>query len=415
MGLVIKKEVIYWVLFFACVAVPYLSSYETTFAIWSLTALITVRNKYSLNILQFIACFAGIFLIALLGTYFHHVTTYNFLRDVTYMLKPIIGLLVGYQLCKNQFKNPLAIVANSGIIIAILHLLIIVYSVFAYRITDMHKLREYSGYFSDFEVYAIIILLFKDRFGLEISKKRYQLGIAVLSVSIILYLARTNFIQFAIFYIALKGYFRINKRSVIVVSTILLAGLSTYALIYSYNPRRGAKGFEAFLYKIKIAPIEPFKRKVDVNNWKDFNDNYRSYETILTLRQVPQGGTSAVLFGEGMGSSIDLKRKVWLQTSFMRYIPFLHNGFMTVFLKSGAVGDVILVISILLFFRQRKSDDPQIKHLNYLMTGTGIFLIMSYWVFMGLYFVPDSKSVVIGFLIRYRDNLYLVAKTRKLS
>ena len=112
-----------------------------------------------------------------------------------------------------------------------------------------------------------------------------------------------------------------------------------------------------------------------------------------------------------MGSSIDLKREVWLQSSNMRYIPFLHNGFMTIFLKSGVLGDIILIISIGLFFRNESSGDPRIQSLNYLMIGTGIFLIMSYYVFMGLYFVPDSKSIVVGFLIRYRDNLYLSFKT----
>ena len=95
---------------------------------------------------------------------------------------------------------------------------------------------------------------------------------------------------------------------------------------------------EQFLYKIKNAPIEPFKTKIDVTNWKDINDNYRSYENILTLRQVTENGPRAIILGEGIGSTVDLKQKMWLQSSFMRYIPFLHNSYMTVFLKSGIVG-----------------------------------------------------------------------------
>jgi hypothetical protein len=410
MGSVIKKEIIYQILFFACIGVPYLSIYELTFAVWSITAMVTLRNTYSFNILRHLACFTAIFIIALLVSFTKDVATYKFLRDVAYMLKPIIGLLVGYQLCKNYIKKPLVFIVNTGIIIAVIHLLVIGYSIAVYKITDMHKLREYSGYFSDFEVYAIIVLVFHKKLGIEVSSKKYQVGILLLGISIFLYLARTNFIQFIIFYMAMRGYFIINKRSVIVVSTLVLTVLVGYAAIYTYNPRRGSNGFEAFLYKIKIAPIEPFKTRVNSEDWRDFNDNYRSYETILTLNQVPNGGPLAVAFGEGMGSSVDLKREVWLQTSFMRYIPFLHNGFMTIFLKSGVLGDILLVVSILLFFRNRKSANPQVRQLNYLMVGTGIFLIMSYYVFMGLYFVPDSKSIVIGFLIRYRDNLYLLQK-----
>jgi len=402
----LKKSLFYQTLFFACVATPYLAIYELTFFVWALTATITLKNKYSLTILQYVSCFIAIFSAAVIVAIARDkFMLYNFLRDVAYMLKPILGLLIGYQLCKDYIKKPFLFIINTGIIIAILHFVAIGYSVVVHRITDMHKLREYSGYFSDFEVYAIIVLLFHKQLGCEVSRQKYRAGLLLLALSIIFYFARTNFIQFVILYLALKGYFVINKRSVIVISTFMLVVLGGYAAIYSYNPKRGARGVEALLYKIKIAPTEPFKTKIDIDDWKEFNDNYRSYETILTLRQVPKGGASAVIFGEGMGSSIDLKREVWLQTSFMRYIPFLHNGFMTVYLKSGLLGICILLYSISLFFRNKKSDIPIVQNINYILLGTGIYLIMSYWVFMGLYFVADTKSIVIGFIICYREVL----------
>jgi hypothetical protein len=204
----------------------------------------------------------------------------------------------------------------------------------------------------------------------------------------------------------MKGYFAINKRSIIVLTTITLVALTGYSAIYIYNPNRGAKGLEAFLFKIKNAPIEPFKTKIDVSNWKDFNDNYRSYENILTIRQVGNAGIKDVIIGQGLGSSIDLKKEVWLQSSYMRYIPFLHNGFMTIFLKSGLLGVFVLLLSIFYFFRMNKSKIDVVKNLNYMLLGTGIYLILSYWVFMGFYFTVDTKTIFIGFIICYKE-LYL--------
>jgi hypothetical protein len=125
----------------------------------------------------------------------------------------------------------------------------------------------------------------------------------------------------------------------------------------------------------------------------------------LTVQQVTGKGTSAVIFGEGLGSSIDLKREVWLLSSYMRYIPFLHNGYMTVFLKSGLLGVFVLLISIGFFFINKPSEIPLANNINLLFLGTGFFLIISYWVFMGFYFVPDSKSVFIGLLIAYKSRL----------
>ena len=87
----------------------------------------------------------------------------------------------------------------------------------------------------------------------------------------------------------------------------------------------------------------------------------------------------------------------------MRYIPFLHNGFMTIFLKSGILGVFLLTLSIFYFFRMKKSDIEVVKNINYLLLGTGVFLILSYWVFMGFYFTVDTKTIFIGFLICYKE------------
>lgn len=405
MDTVLKKESLYQLLFIACVAVPYFNIYEATFGVWVFTALITISNKYSFTIAKFIACFAAIFVIALIVGSFEDVETYDFMRDIAYLVKPILGLLIGYQLCKDYIKNPLIILVNAGIILGLVHLLLVLHTVGIRHVKNMHQLREFAGYFSDFEVYSVIILFFHKQLGLNISRKKIIIGSTILALSTIFYLSRTNFIQFGILFMALKGYFVINRRSIIVLSSTLLFLTVSYSIIYSYNPNIHASGIEAFLFKIKNAPIEPFKTHVSRENSNDFNDNYRSYENIYTIRQVTGKGAKTILVGEGMGSSVDLKKKVWLQSSFMRFIPFLHNGFMTVFLKSGLLGVIILIYSISLLFKNKKSDNPTIQNINYMLLATGIFLVISYWVFMGLYFTVDSKSIVIGFLIRYRENL----------
>lgn len=405
MATVIAKQTIFKVLFFACIAVPYLNTYELTLAIWLTTAMVTLQNTYSVMILRMIGAFSAILVLAVTVGLFKELQLYEFIKDITYLLKPIIGLLAGYQLCKDYMKNPMKLVVNTGLIIALIHFITIVYAVGVLRVSNMHELRGESGYFSDFEVYALIILIFRKRFNLNISQERFLISVGILAVSVFMYLARTNFIQFGILFIALKGHFVLNRRSIMVTVSAALLSIMAYGAIYYYNPQRSAKGLEALLFKIKNSPIEAFKSKINVNNWKDFNDNYRSYETLLTLKQVSLDGPKGVIFGKGAGSSIDLHKKVWLQTSYMRYIPFLHNGIMTVYLKAGIVGVLLLIYSVSLFFRRRYSDDPEIQAINYILIGTGIYLILSYWVFMGFYFPADTKSVVIGFLIAHRENL----------
>jgi hypothetical protein len=399
----------YQVLFAICVAVTYLNIYELTFAIWALSFVISLKRKYSLTVIQYVACFVVIFGIALCVSFFQNFKLYNFFRDISYLLKPILGILVGYNLCRNLRIKPLQTIFYTGLFIAVSHLLLIVWSAILHRIVNIHELRHYTGYFSDFEIYALIVVIFNKEFEMPLSRQKKQLFIAIIAISSFLYLSRTNFIQFIILFLAMKGYFQINRRAIIVMSTVIITTLVGYAIIYNMTLTRNGReygGMEAFLYKIKNSPIEAFKSKVDQDDWQDFNDNYRSFETQITLHQVSADGLPSILFGKGMGATIDVGREMWTNDGeFIRYVPTLHNGFMTVYLKAGAVGILFSVLFMVLLFRQRDSDTPMVKQINLLLVGTAIFLFLANWVLLGLYLKIDNKSLVIGFVLCYKELL----------
>ena len=401
-----SNNVIYQLLYAACVLVPFINIYELTFFVWFTTAAISISNRYSLGMIKYIACFTVILFTAFIVSFFQSESTYNFFRDIAYLLKPIIGLLVGYQLykkCQNQFFST---VIYTGVFLSIAHLVIVIITFLRYHTISVNLLREFCGYHSDYEVYVLIILLFYKKFEIKWAKKTIHIFIVIVALSSFLYLSRTNFIQLIIFYVAMKGYFVINKKSISVITSVILFVLLGYTIIYQSNPQRSGKGIEAFLYKIKISPIEPFKTKIDKEDWKDFNDNYRSYENILTVKQVSADGTSAIVFGKGLGATINLGREVWTNDGeFIQYIPILHNGFATVFLKSGIFGLLFLIVFMFLLGKPMKSDLNSVQTINSLLVGTAIFLIVSNWVFMGLYLKLDSKSILLGFMICYREIL----------
>jgi hypothetical protein len=399
----IPLNILYQILFILCIIVPYFDRYELTFAVWITVAAITINRHYSVSIIKQLACFTGILLIACVVTFYYQHRLFYIIRDITYLLKPIMGLLIGYQLSRKMNGRVFMLIIITGVIVAFLHYIKLTYAVVVLNASNMILLRQHAGYFSDFEVYALILLIFNRKFGLSIPGKLVLwLGIFI-GFSIFMYLARTNFIQFIVLWMAVKGYFKITRRSIIVVSSVATAVVLAYSAILYVNPKRNGKGLEALLYKIKIAPTEPFKTRLSRDNWKEFNDNYRSYENIMTLRQVPAEGTDALLFGKGLGSTIDLKIKIWLGKEKMRYISILHNGFMTVFLKSGLAGVLLFIISIYLLFKKTLSQNYLVHSLNDLMIGSGVFMIMSAWVFMGFYFLADTKSILIGMFMFSRE------------
>ena len=349
-------------------------------------------------------CFVAIMAIAFVVRFYHdEYKTYFIIRDVTYLIKPILGLLIGYQLCKFNYRKAFQTVVYTGVLIAIYHLFTLGMAVVFFHATTVNDLRLFGGYFSDYEVYVVILLIFHEKFQLGLSKKQVFYFTLLVGFSSFMYLARTNFIQFIILFVAMKGYLKINKTSIAVASFLIAFTLVSYSAILYVNPKRNGPGLEALLYKIKNAPIEPFKTKIDVDDWKDFNDNYRSYENIHTVKQLTSKGKPTMIFGEGLGSRIDLKREVMLGDMMLRYISILHNGFMTVFLKSGLLGIAIYLYSIFLLFKQKKTNIPILKSINLLLLGTGIFMVFSNWVFLGLYNLLDNKSILIGFLICYKE------------
>ncbi|AWA29252.1 hypothetical protein HYN48_03645 [Flavobacterium magnum] len=345
-------------------------------------------------------------LIALFSSFFQDFRSYNFFRDVAYLLKPILGLLVGYNFCKSVGKPAIKTIIHSGVALAVIHIATIAFYYVVFGIRSMNELRQYGGYFDDYEIYVLVLLMFYKRFDIGLKRTTVYLFIAIISFSSFLYLARTNIIQVLILVLAMKGHLRMTKRSLSILGAFIIISTLSYTAIYYSYPQRNARGLEAFFYKIKIAPIEAFKTHINEDDWKEFNDNYRSFENIITVKQVTGNGWFTIIFGEGMGSTIDIGREMWTNDGeYIRYVPALHNSYMTIFLKSGILGVLLLIYSIYVVFKQPRSDSEIIRNINYLLVGSAVFLILSNWVFMGFYLKLDNKSIFIGFLLCYKELL----------
>jgi len=398
-----KISSLHQLLFSLCVIVPYFNNYEISFLIWLVVAIISLRKSYSKEFISYWGIFVFLLLLGFVVGRFFDYSLYYTVRDITYMMKPVLGLLIGYQLFQKGIEKPFRFLVNSGVAMACIHLVMVAYGFVFHGAANVREIREYGGYFNDYEVYALLFLLFNKQFDLGLTPKQRRNFLVLLGVSSFFYLARTNFLQFAILFIGMKGYLILNKRSLKIITTLFVSIIVGYTAVYYYNPQRNGDGLDEFLYKIKMAPGEAFSTKINRDDWKDFNDNYRSYENIRTAQQLSHNETW--WFGEGIGSQVDLKQKVYLGDMELRQISILHNGFMTVLLKTGIFGLCIYFITIFFFLYNPRSNTKELYTLKLLFIGTGVFLVLSNWVFMGVYNLLDSKSLLIGFLFAYKNQL----------
>lgn len=405
MTLKISKDTLRQLFFSICVIIPFFNNYEISFVFWFFALALTIKRKYSSLFIAYLTHFVLILLLAFLIGSFYEYNSYFIIRDITYMLKPVLGLIIGYQFFSEHTKDHFKLLLNAGIAMAVIHLGLVFYGITVMGARSVSDIRLYGGYFNDYEIYTLALLLFYKKFEIGITRKQYVYFLIILAVSSFFYLARTNFIQFIILILAMKGFLKLNTRSIIIVSTLLLFSVLAYTSIYYYNPRRSGNAVDEFLYKVKLIPVEAFSTKINREDWKDFNDHYRSYENIRTIEQLTSNET--YFFGEGIGSQVDLKQRVFLGDMELRYISILHNGYMTVFLKSGIPGLLLLLMSIFFFFKKFGTINEMDNNINLLFVGTGLFLIVSYWVFLGLYNLLDSKSIFIGYLFAYKNSLRL--------
>jgi hypothetical protein len=403
MKLTLNKELNYQILYMICVIVPFFNNYELSFLVWLMASLFTIKNKYSVPFLKYLSYFILIFCLSFFVSLFFSYKLYFVIRDITYLLKPVFGLILGYQLFYDKTKNPFQFIVYAGVAIASYHLFLVAWGIVIEGARNVSQIRDHGGFFNDFEVYTLIILLFHKQFKLNFTKQKTRIFISILAISSFFYLARTNFIQFVILFMAMKNWLVFNKRSITILSALFVFSVLSYAAIYNYNPKRGGSGLDEFLYKIKLIPLEAFATKINRNDWKDFHDHYRSYENVRTVEQLSHNNN--LLFGEGMGSQVDLKQKVYLGDMELRHISILHNGYMTVFLKSGIPGLIILCGSIFFFFKKFNSYSVIDTKINLLFLGTGVFLIFSYWVFLGFYNLIDTKTLLIGYLFAYKNHI----------
>lgn len=390
-------------IFTLCVIIPFFNNYEISFLAWIFAILLTYKKNYSKDFLFYLSHFVLILLISFFTTWQFEYSLYFIIRDITYMLKPILGLIIGYQFYKSDIKNPFTFLLKAGITMALIHFVLVAYGIIIEGARNVREIRHYGGFFNDYEVYALVFLLFRNKLGIQITKQKFYLYLFILSFSAFFYLARTNFIQFFILTIAMKGYLELNQKNLSYLGTLIAITILSYLLILWYNPKRNGPGIDEFLFKVKNAPIEAFSTKVNREDWKDFHDNYRSYENIRTLQQLE--ANSSFCWGEGIGSQVDLKQKVYLGDMKLRKISILHNGYMTVLLKSGIIGLIIYLSSIFYFFKNYHSKNQELKNIHQIFIGTGVFLIVSNWVFMGFYNPVDTKTIIIGFLFAYKLHL----------
>jgi len=333
---------------------------------------------------------------------------YHVVQGFFYLTIPLIFILIGYQLFRiftlQMFLSYLVIAGN--IIALFFIILTIIKAGFVAFISPYIEARFVVGPGSFACIYSLVIAAYSKNFNIKIfknDKKRY-LSILINLVAIYLFASRTYWIILFVFVII----FSIStiRRDRFVFNSIVILGLFLLAATI-LKSSSGLSFANSILYKL----VNSFE-EIRVNkfsNMEDITRYYRGYEAYRSWITYSQGNPMELIFGGGMGQLVDLNAKVLLAGSYWTKVPWVHNGFFFLLVKTGALG---LIFNLIMFIYLIKSglkrminERHEFHFMQLSVIGCAISLFISNFVICGLFNLEMAILLIItGFLIQGLTN-----------
>jgi hypothetical protein len=349
-----------------------------------------------------------IFLFGFVGFLFNKVTFFNVFKDIFHFLKPLTGLLIGYFFYRkiDDFKMFVKTIVIVGLLSAVIHLGILF---FISGFSSVNKIREF-GRDNFLELFSLFFLLFYKKFQNDtLFKNQFQhlFLVVLLFASNVLYFSRTMIVAAIILLITIYGYTIITKRGLKIIGVVLVSILVFYGYLFSIKISRNQPGLESFLYKVKNAPSEIFKTKIDRENHKDLWDHWRGYEAKRAFALMEKDPKSYVI-GTGYGSLVNLKFFAPLTENYkdkgIKYISELHNGYVYIYYKTGIFSLFLyLVFLINLYIKIYYNKNFE----TYFISAIGVAFLFTTLTITGMYNSRDVIVFLLGALLffekKYND------------
>ena len=337
-----------------------------------------------------------LFLLGFVGFLFNKVTFFDVFKDIFHFLKPITGLLIGYFFYRkiDDFKMFVKTIVVVGLLSAVIHFGILF---FISGFSSVNEIREF-GRDNFLELFSLFFLLFYKKFQNDtLFKNQFQhfFFVVLLFASNVLYFSRTMIVVAIILLITIYGYTIITKRGIRIIGVVFVSILVFYGYLFSIKISRNQPGLESFLYKVKNAPSEIFKTKIDRENHKDLWDHWRGYEAKRAFSLMEKDPISYVI-GTGYGSLVNLKFFAPLTENYkdkgIKYISELHNGYVYIYYKTGIFSlflYLIFLINLYIKIYYNKNFE------TYFISAIGVAFLFTTLTITGMY---NSRDVIVFLL-----------------
>ena len=331
-----------------------------------------------------------------------------YFRDASFFIHPLILLFIGHSIINKSFgiKKLLKLIVKAAVVNSVIN-----YSSFFVNLLSSFQLDLNQRYefnlLSGFAVIGFLIIYYSKTTSFHLFKARAEIMLLIFfSLVIILSFSRTNIgILLVLFSIpTLNKFLSFKKLFVLFVGIITLVIFGGSYLSVAIPDSEATN----FLEKVSYSANEILVRNYDTA--QEINIYWRSQEAFLGLTKYLEGNVFQLIFGQGFGSYVSASGIFQYK---LQVIPYFHNGFITILLKSGAIGLLMffafLFSLVKLSFKSLKTDNKKSSYYKLMIQGVVIILIFQTLFIMGIY-SPDVSvmlMVLIGAIIKERKTIII--------
>jgi O-antigen ligase len=337
---------------------------------------------------------------------------YDYFKDAWYVGNPLLVLVAGYifYVAKPDLASGLRAFVIGGSLVA-------VWQLRAYFFEPGLILKSLStirgtigtGFFAPVLAFVTLLIFARQwKAGLRLPTFVGVPLLMVIALAVVGVFSRTSLLVVVIGLAAWAGCFAKREWFRLGVPLLLVVLLAfALQLLVDVDSDRV---METFLGKLARSFQEVAAS--DYTDLRDVNLSYRGYETKRAIEQFAAGNIVQMLFGQGFGAQVDLGLSLPLGgengARFVRYITYLHNGYMFLLVKVGLVGLLLYVAVLAYLYRVGRQAaalpmDQVRCRVGRLFQATVVTLAATTYVVGGVFNKLDMLPfmLLMGYLLAY--------------
>lgn len=334
--------------------------------------------------------------------------TSSFLRDGYYFFQPILLIFLGYiALSKGlNFVFLMRLIVLSSLFLTLYFYFDFFLSIFTGQGISFES-RYVFGLNSDFAIVGLLICYVSIQSKLRVFSLQTEVLITFLLLILVIFsFSRTNIlIAFLIMIYPYVLKLISFRKQMLIVFCVIIIPIFFGSFLNIAVPEEAASNF--------ISKVMNSYSEIIVRDYRDLdaiapdanviNLYWRSQEAFLGLAKYLEGTPLQLLLGQGLGSYATAEG---IFESKFQEIPFFHNGFITIVLKSGPLGILLFFQFLYIFAKSTTKLSSQVTSLNkflLIISPAIVFVTIIKTFFIMGFYTPESPVLLltlIGIIIK---------------